>query len=84
MTTTSDMSAPGGWQVGSQTEGYQRNAQGQVVHGVTVHFALSTGTASSVFVPDATYGPVRVRAMIAAKAKLIQSVGGLSTAGGAG
>lgn len=75
MAMATDVIKPGGWKVGTQVTGFVRTGGGQVVEGVTVHFVTSTGTASQVFVPNATYQPSTVVRLIAAKVKYIETIG---------
>ena len=65
---------PGGWQTGTQVVGYQRLANGSTVKGVTVHFQTAFGVASTLFVPDSTYTPAKVKQLIKAKVAIIDSI----------
>lgn len=67
-----------GWTVGSQTETYEPGPNGQITRGVRVYFTLPSGVGGSVFIPEAQYNPVNVRAAIAAKASMIADVSNLT------
>lgn len=80
MTTESKLS-PGGWKVESQSSGYQRASNGTVVKGTNVHFTTSAGVVSTVFVPDATFIPGKIRTMISNKVVMLDAVSSMSTPG---
>lgn len=66
------------WTVKTQVESMGLGPNGGAVKGVTVGFALSDGTAGTVFVPEAQFTADNVRAAIAAKVEVLQAVKGLS------
>lgn len=68
-----------GWSVTGQTEDTNVTPDGRVEHGVKVLFRTSSGVDSSVFVPNASYNAVNVRAAITARAAVLESVAGLSS-----
>ncbi|HVD03188.1 MAG TPA: hypothetical protein VNF75_03510 [Candidatus Dormibacteraeota bacterium] len=69
------------WQVTGQIEGQQFNDQHQLVPGVSIMFTTGQGHQGTVFVPQAQYNAARVRELVAARAALMDEVGGLSGSG---
>lgn len=69
------------WTVDSQTPRTKVNRANQVEDGFEVAFTTGQGHSGTVFVPESRYNRDTVRAMIAAKAELIDGVGALSSDG---
>ena len=78
-TSQAPMSAPGGWRVVSQVEATDRDVSGNFVPGHRVYFETASGVTGSVFLSAMFYTPDNVRAAIAAKAAIIDSIAGLSS-----
>lgn len=73
---------PGGWTVTNQTEVTKPDPSGNFTAGVQVYFTTALGQSGSVFVPDSVYPNVdQVRAMIAARAAIVDQVRQLSDPG---
>lgn len=68
----------GPWQVVSQRETSDMGPDGLYTHGFRVSFTTAGGHQGSVFIPDALYFPDNVRAMIAARAEVMDRVGNLA------
>lgn len=75
------MGAPPRWRVTGQNPATRQAQGGRFVDGMAVHFITATGTAGTVFVPDAQYNPTTVRDLIDGKARQITDVGSLSAQG---
>lgn len=56
---------------------YDFTVPGDPVLGVQVYFNTGEGNTGSVFVPQSKYNGDNVRKMVAAKAKLIDDIGGI-------
>lgn len=76
----SDTNAPT-WTVTGQIPRTRVNTANQVEEGYDVGFTTGEGHTGTVFVPEARYNRDNVRALIAAKAALLDSVGALSSDG---
>lgn len=59
---------------------YDFTVPGDPVLGVTVHFRTGGGNDGTVFIPANLYNGTHVRAAVAAKAKLIDDIGGITGA----
>lgn len=70
--------ASASWSVTSQQQTTQPDAAGRFTTGVIVNFTTAKGHSGSVFVPEAQYSVDNVRAMVQAKANLLDAVGSLS------
>ena len=67
-----------GWRVTSQTPTTALGPDGKAQTGMRVHFTTGKGVSADVFVPWADYTPDGVRALVAARVALIDSVHTLS------
>lgn len=72
---------PTTWVVNSQTPRSKVNGANQVEEGYDVAFTTGQGHTGTVFVPESRYNRDNVRALIAAKAELLDGVGALSSDG---
>lgn len=70
------------WTVTGQNEYTQVTPGGGPVAGMRVFYTTAKGHSSSIFVPQAQYNPVTVRALISRAAANLDEIGSLS--GGAG
>ena len=66
------------WSVDSQNQRTMVTAGNQIVDGYEVAFHTGQGHVGTVFVPDTKYTPDNVKAMIQARADLLDSVGQLT------
>lgn len=72
-----------GWTVTAQiTDQVINTNAGQTVVGTYVYFTTGDGNSGNVFVPDEHYSAKKVRAMVHAKAELLDEVGGLAAGEG--
>jgi hypothetical protein len=78
---TTNLPPKGGWRVGTQVSSIKRNAQGQSVNGMTVHFVTGYGVSSTVWLPNATYNAKNVRQAISAKVAELDGVSTLKFTG---
>lgn len=72
------MAGPLQWTIGVPTETTGLSDAGMPVKGVTVPFKLEDGTAGSVFVPDASFNPTNVTALVSARATALAGIKGLT------
>lgn len=73
-----DQPAHAAWRVTSQQETQQPGPAGTYTKGVNVYFALDSGEAGSVFIPQAQYNTETVRAAVQARADQMAEIGQLS------
>lgn len=66
------------WKVTAQTETTDRGPDGRAARGMSVQFVTAKGVHASVFVPLNQYDPASVSTLVGERAKLIDSVHGLS------
>lgn len=79
------MAGHSGWTVTAQvTDQIINTNAGQSVVGTYVYFITGDGNEGSVFVPDVHYSAAKVKAMIEAKADLLDSVSRLAATAAAG
>lgn len=74
MTQPDPIALPAGLTVTAQTEATKIGTNGQAQQVMTVTFRLADGTVGSVDVPVGAYTVDNVRAMIAAKAAILDAV----------
>jgi hypothetical protein len=60
------------------TDQYDPDNPGSTVTGVIVYFQTGDGHDGSVFVPYARYTPANVKAMISARAEVLDTIGALA------
>lgn len=72
------MAAPQQWTIGIPQETTGLNEAGMPTKGVTVPFKLEDGTSGTVFVPDGSFNPANVTALVQARASALVSVKGLT------
>lgn len=67
--------ASSGWKITGQVpDQYSPVAAGQPVIGTIISFVTSDGNQGSLFVPDDQYTTAKVRALVEAKANLVDNV----------
>jgi hypothetical protein len=64
-----------GWRIQSQVRTKRPVSGGRVATGWTIHFVTANTVGGTVWVADATYTPVRVKAIISPLAANITAVG---------
>lgn len=72
------MAGPQQWTITGTSETTGLTDQGMPSKGVTVSFKTDDGTAGTVFVPDASFTPSNVTALVAARASALVGVKGLT------
>lgn len=79
MPSSASESKPPAWKVISQTEQQGRNPQGNFVPGHLVGYQLASGQVGTVFVPDSTYTPDKVKEAINGAAVNVDAVATLTS-----